>query len=205
MRITEEYYEKALDFLGDHYHKDEPLHGSSGAMLGEEAREIHMEALSQNISVMIVNEKDGEVMALITNQVFKKGECHGDGKIEDFGLRAVYAFVNYCEKKLNIFEHFNVTEAVNLFSLASNRKYRRKGLGTKVIQASLAMFRNFGVGNICVKTEGSSTFSQKIFENVGMVCLHEEVYTDYKVDGKKVFEDTGIHNSVKIYGMMIKG
>ena len=196
VRVTEEHYEQALQCLRDHFLTDEPLHIVGGATWDADNIECHTRTLRQNISVMIVHETNGEVMTLLTNQVEQKGETHGSGMVWDY--------VHACENKANVFGYFNVDEAVQLFSLVTNRKYRQRGLGTKVVQASLAMIRNFGVGKVCVKGEGSSLYTQKIFEKVGMQCLYTGFYCEHEIDGKKVLDGTAIHDSIKMYGMMVE-
>jgi hypothetical protein len=47
--------------------------------------------------------------------------------------------------------------------------------------------------------EASSQFSQRIYDSVEFDMICQINYADYIVDGKIVFNNTGIHPSSKIY------
>lgn len=49
----------------------------------------------------------------------------------------------------------------------------------------------------------TSNFSARAFEKLGMKCVYELKYTDYKVNGIQVFNPGDPHTAVKIYVQML--
>jgi RimJ/RimL family protein N-acetyltransferase len=82
-------------------------------------------------------------------------------------------------------------------------KYRQRGCGTKIVNAAIDSVRNFEIDPVYIKVEGSSNFSKKIFERAGMEILHEKNFDDWEVEGRKPFQNTGIHKSLKNYGLKL--
>ena len=61
--------------------------------------------------------------------------------------------------------------------------------------------KDLEMGNV-IRGEGSSNFSQRIYEKLGFETLLEIQYEDYKQDGEFVFKNTGEHKPEKVYGIL---
>ena len=90
-----------------------------------------------------------------------------------------------------------------ILSLGVAPKYKQRGYATKIVQTSVDFIRKLGGDPIFLKAEGSAKYSQKIFERMNMEVLSEVFYDDLEVDGKKPFHNTGIHKSMKNYGIKL--
>jgi hypothetical protein len=44
---------------------------------------------------------------------------------------------------------------------------------------------------VCIKGEGTSNYSQRIFEKFDFEAIHTMKYDEYKIDGEIVFKNTG--------------
>jgi hypothetical protein len=52
---------------------------------------------------------------------------------------------------------------------------------------------------VCIKGEGTSNYSQRIFEKFDFEAIHTMKYDEYKIDGEIVFKNTGDNESTKCY------
>jgi hypothetical protein len=67
------------------------------------------------------------------------------------------------------------------------------------MQATLLFCKELGLSPVCIKGEGTSNYSQKIFEKFGFETIHTMKYDEYKIDGEIVFKNTGDIESTKCY------
>ena len=107
------------------------------------------------------------------------------------------------DRRCNIFDYYRVNDVIHFFGIGIRRDYRRRGFGESLMGAAICFVRNLGLGDVIIKGEGTSNFSQRVFEKIGFDILSEVVYADYKVDGKVVTTGRGDHKCEKLYGMWI--
>lgn len=169
--IQEDNYDKALDFLHNSFLKTEPISQSVNIEWGQDIQDIFRKSFEQNMSFMLLNETNGDVMGARLMQVMKHDDKHEADQFKDIGMKKLIGFWHYSAAKTNFFEHFPVKEAVNFFGLGVAEKYRKRGIGTKLMDVSMQFIENLGIFPICIKGEASSSFSQKIYEKLGMERL----------------------------------
>ncbi|XP_060577433.1 uncharacterized protein LOC132734662 [Ruditapes philippinarum] len=204
VRITEEYYEKAVNLCRDHFLPNEPLSKSVGLTWNEIIEAYWLEALQLNLSIMLVDESTDEAVGFRTIRYALK-----DDKLE-FGvelpeeLQILLDFTEYCDKQADFFDHYGVTETFHFLSLVVSPKYQRRGFASKIVHAAMELVKNLGIDNVYIKGEGSSNFSKKIYDKEGFDVLYEHMYDEWEVDGEKPFLNTGEHKSVKVYGKRIR-
>lgn len=62
--VTEEYYDKAIEFIREHYTKCEPISKALGLKWNEEQRKFWLGALKDELTPMFIDETTGDVMAI---------------------------------------------------------------------------------------------------------------------------------------------
>lgn len=207
--ITEEYYEKALKLARDSFTNDEPINKSVGLGWSDDLEALWMSVLKQNISLMLINKENGDVMGFRTFAFESKNDINDNDKHDqtepsDEAFGKVYGFLKHCEMKAHIYDHFGVNEIVHFFAISVDAKYRQNRLGSKLMTLTVDFLKNLGVTPLVIKAEGTSMYSQKIFQKLGFETILEIPYCDYVVDGKVILDNTGDHKSAKVFGKRIE-
>ena len=60
---------------------------------------------------------------------------------------------------------------------------------------------NMGINPYFIKGEGTSNFSKKIYEKCGFETIMDYPFDEYVKDGHVVFDNTGEHKSMRVYGI----
>ncbi|XP_060595211.1 uncharacterized protein LOC132749475 [Ruditapes philippinarum] len=199
--ITDEYKDIALKFAREYFMTDEPMNKGLGMKWTDELEQFWTNSFDLNLSLMFLNEKDGEPIAFRTTRIARYDDTNDIDSIQDQPLKEMVRFLDYCDKEAEFFGHFNTKEAFHFLGLGVAPNYRHRGYATKIFNTAIDMIRNFGIDPVYLKVEGSSNFSKKIFEKAGCEILYEKFFDDWVVDGEKPYKDTGIHKSMKNYGM----
>ena len=196
-------YEDMLDFYRDHFFPDEPLAQSLGCVMGDELRGIMRSALQHNISIALVSCATKEIIGGRIIHIADRNDVHDASRLKAEPLRKVIDIMTELDRRCNIFDHYCVNDVIHFFGIGVRRDYRRRGIGEMLMRAAICFVRNLGLGDVIIKGEGTSTFSQRVFEKIGFDILSEIVYADYKVDRKAVTTGRGDHKCEKLYGMRI--
>ncbi|KAL4218872.1 hypothetical protein ACF0H5_021460 [Mactra antiquata] len=201
--VTEEYYDKALVFMRDNFVLKEPMAVSVGLQWTPELEQIWIRCFKFNISLMFVDEKTGEIIAMRTSKISRKGESVDPSTIKEQPLRDVFDIFTHCERNADFFGKFGTTEAFHFYGLAVSEKYGRQGYGEKICRAAISMFRHLGFDPFYIRGEATSNYSKRIYEKVGLQEIFEQRYDTWIVDGRRPIQNTGIHESMKLYGMKL--
>jgi hypothetical protein len=62
-----------------------------------------------------------------------------------------------------------------------------------VLSAGLMFCKEIGFDTVCIKGEGTSNYSQRIYEKFNFETIHTFKYDEYKINGEVVFKNTGEH------------
>ena len=195
-----------LDFYKEHYTPDEVVCSSLNVKWDEALKDLLMTYLQQDLSIGLISSKSEEIiggrMTIINKKAINKIEID-TGEIMSDAWRKFVDFMYHSESLCNVYDHYNVEEVVHFFKLAVHKNFRGKSIAMKLMKAAIAFIRNLDIGPLVIRGEGSSNFSQRIYEKLGFDVLAEVVYADYMVDGEVVVKNTGEHKSEKVYGMII--
>lgn len=119
-------------------------------------------------------------------------------------LRAMQDFDRFCDDQARFFDRFETVLAFHFYALATNSKFRQRGLGSIIFNAALDMIKNFGLKRAYIKGEASSNYSRRIYERAGFEVLFEQFYSTYFTDRKTFFiPETGTHSSMTLFGLKI--
>ncbi|KAL4225902.1 hypothetical protein ACF0H5_013890 [Mactra antiquata] len=200
--ITPDRYAETYDIMGNHFTPDEPLCRSFGVVWDKEFERATCENLKSNVSICMISKDTNEIMGIRVIGTMKISDPPMD--LSEFNyepLRSLFTFLTHKDKEVRFFEQFGVDEAIHFFTLGVNKKYRRMGLGGKLLAAAVAMSRELGFK--VIKGEGTSNFSQRIYEKQGFETLYTLPYDSYMYNGRPVIDGTGEHTQTKIYGLRL--
>ena len=155
------------------------------------------------MSLVLVSDNTDEIVAIRVTRISKRVEDFDWNKLQSEGLKKVIGLVHALQIQCNIYEHYNVEEAIEFVSLGVHRDYRKKGIGLKIMRAAIALIKNMELNGVIVKGEGSSNYSQRIYEKVGFDTHAEVFYDDHKEDGEVVFKNMGEHKSTIQYALFV--
>ena len=102
-----------------------------------------------------------------------------------------FDILRFEEKESGIYQRYGIVNAVYITCLCTHRAFRSRGLGYKIIQASIRYLKNLGFEGRVVFGEGSAKQSQKIAEKCGFEVIFQLLYSDYKVNGEVIFSKAG--------------
>jgi len=200
--ITPDLYDQAFDILVNHFFPDAPLSKAFGVTWSKVLEKAVLEDLKTNISICMISKDTEEIMGITVSGIIRKTDPPLDSSnIECERLKSLLTFMTHKDDEINFFECYNVDEAVHFFTLGVKRKYRRMGLGDRLLAAAVAMSRELGFK--AVKSEATSIYSQRIFEKQGFDIVLTMPYDSYYYNGRPLIDLTGEHTMTKIYGLRI--
>ncbi|XP_052818383.1 arylalkylamine N-acetyltransferase 1-like [Mya arenaria] len=201
--ISEENCLGALDVAKSCFVDDEPLGLGVGITWTKEFEDLFIDTFKQGLSVMMVDPESGDVMGIRSVRTMFKGDAFDLASIKDAAMRKEFEFIEAMNMEVNVFETYGIDELIQFLGLGVSAKYRRRGFGATLMQAGVKLASNLGIEPIYIKGEGSSNYSQRIYEKLGFKTLFTKKFEDYKVDGEVVFKNTGEHKNTKGYLMRV--
>ena len=195
--ITEDRYSDVIDIMANYFVPDEPLSVAFDVVWCPDFEKLVLANLKENLSVMAVSDDTNEVMGIRVCGVRKKTDSDNLAEIENEPLRSLFEFLSHKNEEIDFFNKYGVSEQFHFLSLAVNAKYRRRGLGNILLGTCVALAKELGFK--AIKGEGTSNFSQRIYEKQGFETVFVLPYDQYKYKDKYVSEGTGIHTCTKIY------
>ena len=170
----------------------------------DEFRGIMRAAIQENLSVALVSVATGEIVGGRVIMIENRNDEHDVSTLKTEALRKYIDIMNELDRRCNIFDHYGVDNVILFFGIGVHRDYRRRGIGEKLMRAAVCFVSHLDLGDVVIKGEGTSNFSQRVFENIGYDVLSEVVYSEYRVDGTVVTTGRGDHKCERLYGMRIK-
>ncbi|CAG2200349.1 unnamed protein product [Mytilus edulis] len=188
-----------VTFLKEHFYSDEVLGKSLGAELDEEVAALLTEIFRENLSVLLISDITGEIIATRSMCLARKGEKADWSKSKNRNWIIIMDFLGHKYDEMDVFKRYNADIVVAFVALATHKDHRAQGIASKVMKATLLFCKELGLSPVCIKGEGTSNYSQKIYEKFGFETIHTLPYDDYKKDGEIVFRNTGENKSTKCY------
>jgi GNAT superfamily N-acetyltransferase len=201
--ITKANEDIALRMAREYFITQEPMNKCLGMKWTEEVEEYWKKDMNTGLSLMLVHDEDDDPIAFLTIEIVRFDDrCDIEG-IQYQAYKDLIRCLADCDRNADFFGHFQTKEAFHFISLGVTPKYGQRGYGTKILNFAIDMVRNFEIDPVYIQVEGSSKFSKKIFEMAGMEILYEKYFEDWEFEGRKPFQNTGIHKSLKIYGLKL--
>jgi ribosomal protein S18 acetylase RimI-like enzyme len=197
---SDERAEEMVDFLREHFFADETLSKSVGLVMNECRRKLLLERYKDNLSLLLVSDVTKQIIGVRTIKIIEAGgNTLNLDSIEDERIRKVLTFLRHKQSEMDVYKYYGVDIAVNFINLGIHRDFRNRGLGSILMKAAMLYVKDIGLDPVCITGEGTSNYSQKIYEKFGFEVMHCVNYEDYKVDGEVVFKNTGDNKSCKFY------
>ncbi|XP_018332796.1 uncharacterized protein LOC108742207 isoform X2 [Agrilus planipennis] len=175
--LKEDKFQLALAMLEEHYLPSEDLGRNVDLMLDETSVQYSVKRLQYYIkegSSLIAVTEDGEVVGLLILRTAKKNEfarVFSRAQItEGESLKKCLQVKNYINRKVDVYEHFNVDAFLRFYAVCIAPTYRKKGI-----------FTNFKL--------------QKLAKRLGMEVIKEVNYVDWRDEQHElIFSDPGPGN-----------
>ena len=155
--------------------------------------------LRQNVSIMAVEDKSNEIMGVFLCNVKKKSDKTDLASFSDESMREKFIFTSQKEPAYDIFARSGIDAVFYLGNVSVHNDYRQQGLGFILFESAVAFAKALGFKGIT--GEGTSNFSQKLFEKLGFETILRLAYSDYKYKQRYLCERTGVHTAMKTYFM----
>ncbi|XP_053404700.1 uncharacterized protein LOC128558681 [Mercenaria mercenaria] len=197
---SDERVHEMVDFLIEHFFPDETLSKSIGLVISEYGKKLLVERYKDNLSLLLVSDVTNKVIGVRTIKVIPVGgQTINLSSIEDERIRKVITFLRHKGSDMNVYKYFGIDCAVHFINLGIHKDYRNMGLGSTLMNAAMSYVKEIGLDPVCITGEGTSDYSQKIYEKCSFEVIHTVKYEDYIKDGEIVFKNTGLNKSCKFY------
>ncbi|KAL4218870.1 hypothetical protein ACF0H5_021458 [Mactra antiquata] len=163
-----------------------------------------MSSVKFNLSLIFIDKETRDIIAMRIIRIASKDDVLDLDSFKSQSIKDMFAYLACLNKHGDFFGHYGVSEAFHFFGLAVNEKYGQRGYAEKICRAAINMIRHFGIDQVYIKGEASSNYSKKVYPKVGFEELGEVRYDTFEIDGRKPIQNTGIHESMKVYGMIVK-
>ncbi|XP_052286730.1 arylalkylamine N-acetyltransferase-like 2 [Dreissena polymorpha] len=200
--VTPDRYTEVFEILKHHFVPDEPLCRTFGVQWEQEFQDLATDVLGKNCSLCMIFKLSNEMMGI---RLISYMHCadppsnYDHMKYEE--LRELLRFLSCKNKEVDFFRRYEVEEAIQFFTLGVNKKFRQRGLGSRLLEAAVALGKELGFK--AVKGEATSNFSQRIYQNAKFECILDMLYDEYTFRGKKLSESTGEHKMTKVFGLKL--
>ncbi|XP_052286365.1 arylalkylamine N-acetyltransferase-like 2 isoform X2 [Dreissena polymorpha] len=200
--ITPDRYNDAFAILKDHFIPDEPLGWAFGVKWHQEFQDVCKKALSDNCSLCMMSKENNAIMGVCLIEYKSSSDPPPNFDFMTYEeLRELLKFVTHKSKEVDFFNRYGVDEALYFFMLGVHKKYQRIGLGSRLLEAGVALGKELGFK--AIKVEATSNFSQRICQKLKFECILDMPYDDYTFRGKKLSESTGEHKMTKVLGLKL--
>ncbi|XP_045198016.2 uncharacterized protein LOC123552420 [Mercenaria mercenaria] len=130
--ISEERFPDIFKAVEECFLTDEPLGKSMEMSWSSDAENLWLSALRYRMSLMAVNEKNGDIVGFRVIRVTKQSDHFNNDEIKDENVRKIVDLLEYSSKNFNFFANYDISEMFEFFGLGVIPEYRRHGLGTQV-------------------------------------------------------------------------
>ncbi|XP_034474218.1 dopamine N-acetyltransferase-like [Drosophila innubila] len=208
--MSVEDYKQVKIFMGGNFYNGEPLCASSGEDVQKchekENDEYHISMIEQGTCLLAVDENNGgRIVGLVLAgcQVPSDLEKHRKeaDEMEQNTWGRIAVFLSEIERKVNIFERYGVSKLLYSHITNVDASMRGKGLGARLAAALMEVGRSKGFPMMVAYC--SSFYSARQKQALGMECIYEHAYADYKdANGQVVFKPAAPHTHLRL--MVIK-
>jgi len=199
--VDQTRYTEVLDLLYSNFHTDEPMSRAlkifDGTNRIPEADDYTLRALAENLSLMAVDSITNKLLGVSVNGVVKKGSFpltkdQVSLEVSNPGFRHILQVMAEVHSRAgDIWTQVGTDIIFDIKMVATDKNNRRGGLGTDLLRRSVQLATSLGYK--AIKTEATGLYSRKAFERLGFQVSSEFLYSDYEVEGEKVFEKIKSH------------
>ncbi|XP_074032419.1 arylalkylamine N-acetyltransferase-like 2 [Leptinotarsa decemlineata] len=199
--LKPQYYEQVLDMIIEHFiHEDVVLRNSNFAEDTDSIksfREKLLHTMKDQSSIIAIDESNEEIAGVLLLKAVKKCDFGrvfsrvqlSEGKI----YQSVIGFMNFLNRKVDVFEHYQCEVFLRYYLLCINPEYRRKALGWQLMDTGLDIARHLKIPVIMAIMDCCKL--QKMGQKLGMETLFEIEYVKWRDKYEElIFCDPGAGN-----------
>jgi len=195
-------HDAVLNFIREHYYKEEPItisHPEPGHTVDDEI--FSMSHIEHDTILMAFNNDNDEIVGILIAGPIEEGDA--DAMLEDSKNSSkkwgdIMKFLAYIEKKADVLGKFNVDKALHCHILTSHQKYRGNGIGQKLTEYCFENGRNMNYKLMSV--DCTSVFTINIAERCGMECISTVTYDEYnEILGERLFQPREPNLEIKTF------
>ncbi|XP_044749262.1 arylalkylamine N-acetyltransferase 1-like isoform X2 [Coccinella septempunctata] len=198
--IEEEDKSSVIDLARRFFNRDEPLNEYIG-LTGPDGKCSDLEAyilstLEEGTSVKAV--ADGKLVAFSMNGIVGKDDPNEKSYVDSPKFQMILDFLLYNTVQCDIFGKYpDIDKAMTVKILSVDPCMRGRGVATKLVDET----RRIAIDKGCklMYVECTSHFSAQIMKRLGFEKIYSLKYSDYKVDGKVIFNPKQPHEEYTVY------
>lgn len=207
--VKPEESEKIVDFVIEHFYRDEPLCSLEPKIVPTELDRMHiLKCTKGGTSIMAVQETpEGEKLVAINIGVVK-----GPESVQEYYDEAaaegntkygqILKLLGDANTKADIFKRYNVDKVFYSFMSCVEPTLRGCNMGTRLKTELMALAKRLGYKVVTVDCTGF--YSARVVERMGWELMNTVYYKDYKDEsGKQIFEPPAPHEGLKTYAVRV--
>lgn len=200
---TSDDHDDILDFVREHYYKEEPLtlsHPIPGHTKDDE--DFTMSHLKHQTVQIATDEESGKIVGVIVAGPIEPGDA--DAMIEAAKTtetkkwRDISLLLAYIEKKADVLRRFDKSIGLHVHALGVHSQFRGHRLGEKLFNSCFDNAKRLNYS--MVTADCTSIYSSRIAEKLGMESVSLMTYDEYNESiGEKLFQPTEPNVSIKTF------
>ncbi|XP_023175159.2 uncharacterized protein LOC111602375 [Drosophila hydei] len=207
--MTEDDIAEATRFLRDHFYGHEPLMQTPGAhpVTYDDAtrREYRLSLIRQGTSLVALDGARfvGVAFAgIVRSSDLEQNWLEVNGQKPQQLIEHVHYFLADVEHRAQVFEHYNVVDALYLSILAVDASLRRQGLGRLLVDGLMELGRVKRLPLLF--TSCTSLYSARLMAALGMDCVLSAPYANYQDEqGNVVIQPPAPHSAVNVMAIKL--
>nr|BDD85295.1 arylalkylamine N-acetyltransferase like protein [Ischnura senegalensis] len=173
----------------------------SGEQGVAELEMLTLETAKDGVSIVAIEKASKQTAGAAFNKIQRpcasgeKGffEAFRDNHCQSLSAIALIDSMIEVDSRFDVFEHYQAPSAMEVMFLATNPKFRRRGVGALLMTASFEVARSRNVPLVVALM--TSVYTQRIARTVGMQELSEVNHDELNFLEEPISKRTGIHKS----------
>lgn len=203
---TADDYDAVLNFLRQHYYREEPL-----TMCNEpkqqsiEDEEFTMSCLTSGTTIMAFEEDETDnklVGVLVSSDIDENAAEHGrEASLKSASKKwaDILWFLSHLAEKANVCKRFNVSKAIHVHAMGVDANMRGNSIGIKLLEKCMEISKEM-FGYKLLSIDCTSIYSQRMMEIFNAECVNIVRYDDWlDSNGVQIFPMPLPHICVKTY------
>ncbi|XP_031623083.1 uncharacterized protein LOC116340630 [Contarinia nasturtii] len=173
--LPESRFKDGIDFMGEHFCKDEPICEAFGICDEVDA----VENFKQKMVLACLKNGSDEIIGMNANYV----KCKEDNfmqviysEIKNEKIKKYGELMSIIRENFDIFEVYGVDKHLSCIGLVVDKKYRRRGIGEQFLHCRKAICNQFGIS--LTSTVFTADSSNRIADKVGFTLDKSIMYED---------------------------
>lgn len=203
--------ENILDFLRIYYYPDEPItNGNEPKQQDSDDEEFSLSVIKDGASIIAVDasKNDKIVGVLMAGPVepdeveWLINESERCANTNQKKWSEILLLLCHLAESANVFERFNVERSLHIHVMSVNHEYRGKSIGTNLMRKCFEIGKLLGYP--VASADCTNVFSIRIAEKLGMQCINELAFCDYKdKNGKQLFSPPLPNTIIKTFAIVL--